>query len=145
MTAIVAAGRFLTVQGMPMLVLEGTDELLATGRDSGLRPLPALFGADFPRGAALGLTLTRDDLRLEDEAGVGLLRVPRPSIDPAWLSAALRLRGTMLVVAVGVDLDPDADDLATCRVVDTAARAGRAVGAIVGVAEPREGLPLMFG
>jgi len=128
-----------------MLALEGSADLLQAGRLGGLARLHALFGQDFPRGAQLGLTLTRDDLRLEARDGSGLLRVPRPSVDERWLQAAQRLRGSMLVIADGIDLDPDAADLQTCQAIDAAARDARAIGAIVGFAEPRDGLPLLLG
>lgn len=152
---VVVHARFLVVREMPMVVvdLEGDepalplvdDNLFRTLVERGLVVLPGFYGVDLPRGARIGWTLERQELRLEDEQAVGLLRVPRPSVDPVWEAASLRLKGTMFCAAWNLGLDPDLTDRAVCDALHTAATAGRVAGAIVGVAEPSQGLPLFFG
>jgi hypothetical protein len=100
---------------------------------------------DLPRGARVGWTLEPDQLRLEDEQATGLLRLPRPSVDPVWEAASLRLRGTMFCAGWNLGMDPDMSDRQVCDVLHAAALRGALAGAIVGVAEPRTGLPLVFG
>lgn len=143
------AVRFLVVADMPMLVLgvgdgEADDRLWTMLATAGLTELPGFYGVDFPRGAAVGLTLTFEHLRLEDEQAQGLLQVPREVVDLDWLQAAKRLRGTMLSVGRELEMDPDADDQAVCDELHTSAHDGRLRGAIIGVAEPRGSLPLLF-
>lgn len=143
------AVRFLVVADMPMMVIgvgetPGDDALWTTLAMAGLTAVPGFYGVDFPRGAKVGFTVNSDYLRLEDEDSKGLLQVPRASVERAWLSAALRMRGTMLAVGRELDLDPDADDQSTCDELHTSAADERLRGAIVGVAEPRSILPLFF-
>lgn len=150
-----AAARFLVVRGLPLLVVDLepadpdtpallADDLFRRVVDRGLLVLPRFFGVDLPRGARLGFTATREELRLEDEQETTLLRVPRASLDPAWLGRALELKGTMLLVGRDLGIDPDQTPGEVAQIVDDACATSRVAGAIVGVAEPREGLPLFF-
>ncbi len=150
-----AAARFLLVRGLPLVVVDLetadpdtpallADDLFRRVVDRGLVVLPRFFGVDLPRGARLGFTVTRDDLRLEDEQETTLLRVPRASLDPEWLRRALELKGTMVVVGRDLGIDPDQTPAEVADTIETATDAARVAGAIVGVAEPREGLPLIF-
>lgn len=141
--------RFLLVGGQPLLVASCPTagrgpHLHAALAARGLRPLPHFIGADLPRGARVGFTVTPAELRLEDDAGLTLLRTPRETIDADWFAAARRLRGTMTVVTLGEDLDPGAPMPALADVLDASARDGRLLGAIVGVAEERLTLPLVW-
>jgi hypothetical protein len=90
------------------------------------------------------LTIESDQLRLEDDQETTLLRIPRDGVDRQWLDRALELRGTMCCVgpALGVDADQDAHEI--CDLLDLAATDDRVAGAIIGVAEPAQGLPLLF-
>lgn len=150
-----AAARFLLVRDLPLVVVDLdsdgeprggglTARMVEHLGNRGLVTLPAFFGVELPRGARVGFTVTRELVRLEDEDETVLLRVPRASAPPEWLDRALELKGTMVVVGRDLGADPDqtAGDLA--GLVDVAARDGRVLGAIVGVAEPVEGLPLFF-
>ncbi len=152
-----AAARFLVVNEMPMLVLamgdtEGDRELWRRLGVAGLPGIPGFYGVNFPRGAQIGFTLTFEHMRLEDDQAKGLLQIPRSSVDADWLITAKRLKGTMLAVALDLDLDPDASDKDVCDLLDARAREATESGrhdrdlraAIVGVAEPKEGLPLFF-
>lgn len=146
--------RFLVVHQMPLVVvdLEGSEPALPLVDDNlfkrlveaGLVLLPGFYGVDFPKGARLGWTLARRELRLEDENESRFLRIDREGVDPVWAAAALRLKGTILLAGWHLGVSPDQPAKELCDVVDAAARAGRVAGAIVGVAEPREGLPLVF-
>jgi hypothetical protein len=146
--------RFLVVREMPLAVidLEGDepamplvdDNLLKRLVEAGLVMLPGFYGVDFPKGARMGWTLTREECRLEDERESRFLRVDRDRVDPLWADAALRLKGTMLLAGWHLGVGPDQPAKELCDVLDVAARSGRVAGAIVGVAEPREGLPLVF-
>ncbi len=151
------AARFLVANRMPLLVMSlgdtaGDADLFVRLGTAGLAPIPAFYGVDLPRGARIGLTLTFEQMRLEDEDANGLLQIPRPAVDVDWLAEAKRLKGTMLVVGRELELDPDGDDRAVCDELDARAREANASGdhdrqvraAIVGVAEPRETLPLLF-
>ncbi len=152
-----AAARFLVVRDMPMLALALGDtdadrELWRRLGDAGLAPVPRFYGVDLPRGARVGFTLSFEHLRLEDEDANGLLQLPRAAVDVDWVTTAKRLKGTMLTVALDLDLDADADDKAVCDLLDARAREGEQTGdhdaqlraAIVGVAEPKGTLPLLF-
>lgn len=147
--------RFLVVRTMPMVVLDvATDAddapvllqrtLFRRLVELGLAVLPRFYGLDLPRGARIGFTLNADELRLEDDEATGLLRVDRSNLPPAWVDAALRLKGTMTYAVRDLDMDPDLSPRELCDLLEAAAGDERVAGAVVGVAEPREGLPL-FG
>lgn len=155
-TDTVAAARFLLVRAMPIVVVDlepvadDTPALLADDLfrhlvEGGLVVLPRFLGQELPKGARVGFTVTADELVLEDEAETKLLRVPRGALEPDWLARALALKGTVLVVGRGLELDPDQTGLEVAETVEGACADGRVAGAIVGVAEPRTGLPLLFG
>jgi hypothetical protein len=142
--------RFLVVgDDLPLLVAalpeEGRGPQLATALlEHGLVELPRLFGVDLPRGVRVGFTLTTEALELVDEQDDTLLRAPREAVDPAWLDAALRLQGTMLVASRHLELDPDESPRQLADRLEERARSGVALGAIVGVVEQRPTLPLML-
>lgn len=150
-----AHARFLVVREQPMVVvdLEGDephlpmveDNLFKRVVEAGLLVLPGFYGVQLPKGARVGWTLTDDELKLEDEDETRLLRIPRDAVDAVWEAASLRLRGTMFCLGWHLGMDPDEDARQTCDRLDEQARIGRLAGAVVGVAEPREGLPLIFG
>ncbi len=152
--AAAASIRFLVLRGRPLAVvdLEAPDEerprLIAGGLfqhlvERGLAVLDRFYGRTLPKGARLGFTVTPDELRLEDEQETGLLRIPRAGVDADWLDAAKRLRGTMVCVGHNLGVDPDESARAVCDRLDAAARDERVAGAIVGVAEPRQQLPIV--
>lgn len=144
-----ASVRFVLVRELPLLVVDVAEDdggdaagLLPLLIDRGLAPLPRFYGHDLPRGAQVGVTLTSEELKVEDEQENRLLRLPRRSVPGDWESAAKRLRGTMLVVGRDLGVDPDQSPKELCDLLDEAAGQDRLAGAIVGVAEPQEGLPL---
>ncbi|MFT5564543.1 MAG: hypothetical protein ACI970_001273, partial [Myxococcota bacterium] len=102
------------------------------------------YGVDLPRGVNIGLTIEREVIRLEDDAETTLLRIPRAAVDRPWLERAIKLKGTMLCVGPALGVDADQDEQALCDLLEIAANAGRVAGGIIGVAEPRFGLPMMF-
>jgi hypothetical protein len=141
--------RTVTVGGLPLLVAGVPDrgptaQLLATLASRGLRVLPRVAGVDLPRGAELGFTLASRELRLVDPADAPLLRAPREGLDTGWVEAATRLKGTMTVVVRDLEVDAASDPDQLLATVDAAATEGRALGAIVGVIEERQQLPLLF-
>jgi hypothetical protein len=141
--------RFLRVRDLPLLVASIPDEgrgpeLHTALLEHGLIVLPAFLGVDLPRGVRVGFVVDADELRLVDERDATLLRAPRAGVDPSWLEAAKRLKGTMAVVLRDVELDPDEDPRELATRIDAEAHAGRALGAIVGVVEERPQLPLLF-
>jgi hypothetical protein len=141
--------RSLLAGGLPLLVASLTEhgrapQLHAALVDAGLEPLPGFIGHDLPRGARVGFQLDPQELRLVDEREDTLLRAPRGGLDSGWVAAAKRLRGTMVVVLSGGHPEPDLAPRALAGTVDERARAGQALGAIVGVVEERPGLPLVF-
>lgn len=141
--------RTLTVGRLPLLVAGVPDRgpgraLLATVVEKGLVALSSVTGVDLPRGAELGFTVDARELRLVDAADATLLRAPRAGLDPAWLDAAKRLRGTMTVMARDLDLDAGAAAQTLVAQLDAAAAEGRVVGAIVGLVEERPTLPLLL-
>lgn len=141
--------RQLVAGGLPLLVAgvgeRGSGQRLADALTvRGLEPLEAFLGADLPRGARVGFVLDATELRLVDDRDDTLLRAPRAGIDGAWLAAALRLRGTMVVVVRGLHVTADTAPRDLAEAVDVAARAGRTIGAIVGVVEERPTLPLLL-
>jgi hypothetical protein len=141
--------RFLVVQRLPLVVVGvGPDArgsaLIDVLADRGLAVLPGFLGVDLPRGARVGFVLDANELRLVDERDEPILRAPRHGIDAGWAAAARRLKGTMVVVADVGDLDPDAAVPEVAVTVEQQARAGRVLGAIVGVVEERPRLPLLF-
>jgi len=141
--------RSLLAGGLPLLVASLTEhgrapQLHAALADAGLEPLPGFIGHDLPRGAKVGFQLDTQELRLVDEREDTLLRARRDGLDGDWVAAAKRLRGTMVVVLSGGHPDPELAPRALAATVDERARAGQALGAIVGVAEERPSLPLVF-
>jgi hypothetical protein len=153
MTAPIADGvqvRFLLVRELPLLVASVPDEgrgpeLYTALVERGLVELPAFLGVDLPRGVRVGFVVDGDELRLVDERDATLLRAPRAGVDPGWLEAARRLKGTMTVVLRDVDLDPDEAPRDLANRIEVEARQGRTLGAIVGLVEERPQLPLLFG
>ena len=155
--ASAATARFVMLRDLPLLVVDlepppevdTTDPMLQGGlfaalAERGMVVLPRFYEVDLPRGVRVGLTLDPSVARLEDDQETTLLRVDRGPIDPTWVSRAVELRGTMLCVGPGLGIGPDHTPHEVCDLLDIAATAGRVVGAIVGVAEPQQGLPLIF-
>jgi len=144
-----AGVRTLTLGGLPLLVVDLPDgpsggAVREALRTAGLRPLAGVVGVEFPRGAGVGLLLDGDAVRLVDERERALLRLVRQGLSADWVAAALRLRGTMLVVATGVGVER-LDEPATLGArLEEEARGGRVDGAIVGVSDRRPRLPLVF-
>lgn len=141
--------RSLQVGNLPLLVASVTDEgrgplLLAALADAQLPELAGFLGADLPRGAKVGFQLDGRELRLVDEREDALLRAPRGGLDAGWVEAALRLKGTMLLVVTGGHPDPELPPRTLAAAVDERARQGQVRGAIVGVLEERTSLPLVF-
>lgn len=156
--AVSAAARFVLLRHLPLLVVdlqppEDPSQAPPTLREGlfrallerGMVQLPRFYDVDLPRGVNVGLTIESDRMRLEDDQETTLLRVPREGVDPRWVERALALRGTMLCVGPGLGVGPDHDPHEVCDLLDLAAAGGRVAGAIVGVAEPKQGLPLLFG
>jgi hypothetical protein len=148
-TSAPAGVRTLAPGGLPLLVAdlpEGPDgaAVRAALRTAGLRPMPGLLGVDFPRGAAVGLLLEGDEVRLVDERETTLLRLGRRGLAREWLDSAVRLRGTMLAVTTGIDVAVLDDPTRLAARLETEARSGRLDGAIIGVADRRPRLPLVF-
>lgn len=143
------AVRTLVMGDLPLLVATVGDRgrgprLHEALRERGLLVLAGFIGTELPRGARVGFMLDADALRLVDERDDTLLRAARAGIDTRWVEAACRLRGTMIVVLRGATPRPDLDAAALAAEIDRRAHEGQAWGAIVGVAEERPTLPLMF-
>lgn len=141
--------RSLRVGPMPLLVASVTAHgrgplLLAALADADLPELEGFLGAELPRGAKVGFQLDGRELRLVDEREDALLRAPRGGLDAGWVEAAIRLKGTILVVLTGGHPDPELAPKDLAATVDLRARDGAARGAIVGVLEERTSLPLVF-
>ena|GEM_PF-1220505 len=155
--AATAAARFVLLRDLPMLVVDLEppadvdtpallqDSLFRLLVERGLAVLPRFYGVDLPKGARVGLTLEAEVARVEDDEETTLLRVPRAGMERGWEERALGLKGTMLVVGHALGVGPDETAHEVCDLLDIAATAGRVAGAVVGVAEPRQGLPLIFG
>lgn len=149
MTRMAAGVRTLVAGGMPLLVVdlpttpEGTAVREAL-RDAGLRRLAGFVGVELPRGAAVGLLLEGAAVRLVDERETDLLRLDRTGVAAEWLERAVELKGTMLVVSAGLDVEALADPASLAAGLETEARDGRLDGAVVGVADRRPRLPLVF-
>lgn len=154
MTDLITSARFVVVREQPLLVvdIEGTmpqlplieDGIYRRVVDAGLLELRSFYGVNLPRGARVGWSLDASDLRLIDEQDAPLLKVPRSSVDPVWEAASLRMKGTMFCVGFNLGLHADQTPQELCDALDVGARETRLAGAIVGVAEPRTGLPLFF-
>lgn len=154
--AVGAAARFVLLRHLPLLAVDlepppdagdamSGEGLMTALLERGMVQLPRFYDVDLPRGVRVGLTLDGDRLRLEDDQETTLLRIPRQGVDPDWVARALELRGAMLCVGPGLGIGPEHDPHEVCDLLDLAATAGRVVGAIIGVAEPKQGLPLLFG
>jgi len=145
-----AAGvRSLTLGGMPLIVADlpdahAGDAVRDALRAAGLRPLVGLVGVEFQRGAAVGLLLEGEDVRLVDEQETTLLRLSRSGLAADWLAAALRMKGTMLAVTTALGVAELEDPASLCAALEAQARDGRVDGAIVGVSPRRPRLPLLF-
>jgi hypothetical protein len=143
------AVRTLVAGGLPLLVA-GVGEagrgpqLREALEERGLQSLTSFLGTQLPRGAQVGFMLGGSELRLVDDRDNTLLRASREGLDADWLAAARRLKGTMTVVVRGPSPAPDLAAAALAALVDERARAGNAWGAIVGFAEDRMTLPLLF-
>jgi len=118
--------------------------LQAALRAAGLADLDRFLGVDLPRGAKVGFQVDAREVRLVDEREDVLLRAPRSGFDPGWCEAATRLKGTMMVALQGPAPGPELAPRRVAEVLDEQARAGVAIGAIVGVVAQRLGLPLLF-
>ena len=145
----VAGVRTLTPGGMPLLVADLPDAPEGRAvrdalRGAGLRVLTGIIGVEFPRGAAVGVLLEGEEVRLVDEHETTLLRLGRTGLAPGWLDAALRLRGTMLAVTTSLGVADLEDPVSLGAALETEARDGRVDGAIVGVSDRRPRLPLVF-
>jgi hypothetical protein len=113
-------------------------------REAGLQTLTGIIGVDFPRGAGVGVLLEGEDVRLVDDRETTLLRLGRRGLAQDWLEAALRMKGTMLVVTRAIGVEALEDPVSLGAALETEARDGRVDGAIVGVSDRRPRLPLLF-
>jgi hypothetical protein len=141
--------RTLVVGGLPLLVAGIGDvgrgpQLRAALEERGVMAMAGFMGAELPRGAKVGFMLGTADLRLVDDRDDTLLRAARKGLDADWLAAARRLKGTMTVVVRGASPTPELAPAELAALIDECARHGDAWGAIVGFAEERMTLPLMF-
>jgi len=141
--------RTLTLAGMPLLVADLPDApegLMVRDAlvEAGLRSLTGIIGVDFPKGAAVGLLLEGEEVRLVDERETTLLRLGRRGLAEVWLEAAVRMKGTMLAVTTALGVDRLEDPASLGAALETEARDGRVDGAIVGVSDRRPRLPLLF-
>lgn len=135
--------------GQPLLVADLPDgpmseALEAALEGAGLVRLPGLLGVELPRGARVGLLLEGREARLVDEQDTTLLRLARPGLAPDWQRAAIARRGTVLVVARGLGVGADVAAPALGAALETTARDGRLLAAIVGVHDRPPRLPLLF-
>jgi hypothetical protein len=113
-------------------------------REAGLQTLTGIIGVDFTRGAGVGVLLEGEDVRLVDDRETTLLRLGRRGLAQDWLEAALRMKGTMLVVTRAIGVEALEDPVSLGAALETEARDGRVDGAIVGVSDRRPRLPLLF-
>lgn len=142
--------RTTTVQGLPLVVLDLPDAGLAAEvrgvlREAGLAPLLGFVGVELVRGARLAVHVLAEGLHLVDESEAVLLRAPRQGLDAGWSRRARELKGTMLVVTAGLDLAPLEREEDLVAALDVTARDGRAIGAIVGMHDEPQRLPLLLG
>lgn len=136
--------------GQPLLVADvpvgpTTVALVASLRGAGLAVLPGFLGVELPRGARVGVQLEGGEARLVDERDMTLLRLTRAGLASEWVAAATARRGTVLVVAEGLGVGPDVAPPALGAALETTARDGRLLGAIVGVHQRPGRLPLLLG
>ncbi len=141
--------RTLVVGGLPLLVAGVGDagrgpQLRTALEERGVAALSSFIGAELPRGAKVGFMLGTTELRLVDDRDDTMLRAARDGLDEGWLAAARRLKGTMTVVVRGASPAPELAASELAAVVDERARDGDAWGAIIGFAEDRLNLPLLF-
>ncbi len=141
--------RTLVVGGLPLLVAGVGDagrgpQLRAALEERGVVALSSFLGVELPRGAQVGFMLGATELRLVDDRDDTLLRADRAGLDERWLAATRRLKGTMTVVIRGASPAPGSTASELAAVIDERARHGDAWGAIVGFAEDRMSLPLLF-
>lgn len=144
-----AGVRSLTLSGMPLLVVDlpadrAGETVRAALRAAGLQRLPGVVGVEFPRGGAVGLLLDGAEVRLVDDREQALLRLGRSGLAQDWIAAAVRVRGTMLTVTSGIGVEDLDDPMTLGARLETEARDGRLDGAIIGVADRRPRLPLVF-
>lgn len=145
--------RTLVIASRPLLVAaiamsqrgERASQLSMRLQQAGFPQIDRFVGQELSKGARIGFSIEPDQLRLVDESDATLLRADRDGLDPAWISSARRLRGTMFVLIEALSLAPQHAPPALIKLIDQAAPEGRVSGAIVGVAEQRPTLPLMFG
>jgi hypothetical protein len=141
--------RTLVVGGLPLLIAGVGDvgrgpQLRAALEERGVVAMAGFMGAELPRGAKVGFMLGTADLRLVDDRDDTMLRAARAGLDADWLAAARRLKGTMTVVVRGASPAPELAPAELAALIDERARHGDAWGAIVGFAEERMTLPLVF-
>jgi len=103
-----------------------------------------VVGVEFPRGAAVGVLLEGSAVRLVDDRETTLLRLERSGLAQDWLDEAVRLKGTMLTVVSALGVETLDDPSTFGARLETEARDGRVDGAIIGVADRRPRLPLLF-
>lgn len=135
--------------GQPLLVADLPDGPTATALETalegaGLVRLPGFLGVDPPRGARVGLQLEGREVRLVDERDTTLLRLTRSGLAADWQRAAIARRGTVLAVARGLGVGPEVAPRELGAALETTARDGRLLVAVVGVHDRPPRLPLLF-
>lgn len=135
--------------GQPLLVADlpagpTAVALEAALEDAGLVRLPGLLGVDLPRGARVGVQLEGREVRLVDERDTTLLRVARSGLAAEWQRAAVARRGTVLAVARDLGVGPGAAPPELGAALETTARDGRLLAAVVGVHDRPPRLPLLL-
>jgi len=112
--------------------------------DAGLQALDKVVGAELPLGAKVGFRVEAGEVRLADLDGDVLLKAARKGVDDTWVAAAVKLRGTMLVMVAKTVLPAALSGDELGRTLDACAANGQVFGAVVGVEEDRMRLPLLF-
>ncbi|MGA0829876.1 MAG: hypothetical protein ACO4BW_02025 [Nitriliruptoraceae bacterium] len=135
--------------GQPLLVADLADGVTAAAleaalEDAGLVRLPGFLGVDLPQGARVGIQLEGREVRLVDERDATLLRLTRSGLAADWQRAAVARRGTVLVVARGLGVGPEAAPPELGAALETTARDGRLLAAVVGVHDRPPRLPLLL-
>jgi hypothetical protein len=135
--------------GRPLLVADlpagpATAALVAALTAAGLVALPGFLGLDLPRGAGVGIQLEGREARLVDAKESALLRLPRAGLSAEWQEAAIRLRGTVLAVVRDLGVGPDVAPSDLGSALETSARDGRLLCAVVGVQDRLPRLPLLL-
>lgn len=143
MSALTIRTSYVLAGDRPLLVLDARsgvdDRPLTAAADPtlwsfttlGLRLLPGFYGVNLTEETPLSLVRTAGELALTSEGGHVSVSSPIDDVPMDWIAALEEQGGAILIVGRALGVADSEDPATALDALDAAAKAGRALGAVV--------------